>query len=349
MIKKKFCLVSFLLISHWYGIYSMEEKRCYVYFHGYGEPVLNNEQNFKVKFEEDQTQQGLFPDITKSSFYTKLNVITGLQFLKKKVVEEQYNALDITARSNGGGVFINCLYFLHHYEQHQDYFKDSEISEQNAKAILDAINKGSIIITVPFLSLYNALILVRLSTIGGYSTAAVLTYFGYKKYGYKFNVIFLLPIFYLINQLSRLSSQGASVEEIVPRITHYSYDPNHINPIEAVKYLQNKIKCPVLLHCCKNDGVLKGPNQDTVTLFENLRTGNEDTTYIILTGDDSHNREGITFKNIKILFSAINDNEKGKIENSITDLGGIKDVPSLKKEIGLPVLSLFDLTFKKSF
>lgn len=186
-------------------------------------------------------------------------------------------------------MFLNCLYFLHNYKQHQDYFKDSDITAQDAKVIINAINNGSIIITVPLLSLYNALIVQRLSTIGGYGTAALCTYYGYKKYGYRFNVIFLLPIFYILSQLSTAVSQAFSEKVILPKITHYSYDPSHIKPIKAVEYLKNKIKCRLLLHICKNDGVLKGPNQDTVTLFENIRTGNEENTFIILTDDDSHN------------------------------------------------------------
>lgn len=49
----------------------MERRSCEVYFHGYGEPALDSEQDYKVKFDEDSSQPRKLPDITKSSFYTK--------------------------------------------------------------------------------------------------------------------------------------------------------------------------------------------------------------------------------------------------------------------------------------
>lgn len=320
-------------------------RRVALYFHGYGEPVLKGEEKFKIQFKEDPTSWGRPPDITKSSFYTKQNVIDGILFLKKQI-EDEYNVFDIIGRSNGGGVLINCLYFLNHYHQHEDYFQVTDITEDHVKAILKAINNGSIHITVPLLSLRNALIITRLSKLGGYSTSIALYYYANKTFGLKINLIISIVLIYAMGSMFAPVSAASSESFIVPCITHYSYDPQHIKPIDAVVFLEGKIKCPLLLHVSRYDGVLKGPNEDTVTVFKYLRTGNPYGAFIIVTDDDSHKSPGKQHETIQAMFRNFcikpDDTHRQKILNH----GGITDVQKLKKEIGWPVLPLSEFTYK---
>lgn len=342
-------LFIFCVSWHTEYVYSMENlniRRVTLYFHGYGEAVLKGEEQFKVQFQEDPTTWGRPPDITKSSFYTKNNVINGIIFLKEKI-NNGYNAFDIIGRSNGGGVLINCLYFLNHYNNHQDYFQDTDITEDDAKGILKAINNGSIHITVPLLSLRNTLLITRLSTLGGYSASIILFYYANKTFGYKVKLIFLLCLIYAMSKVLTPISVTSSDDCIVPRITHYSYDPLHIKPIDAVVFLEQKIKCPLLLHVSKYDGVLKGPNQDTVTVFKHLRKDNEANTFIIVTDDDSHNQLGRQYNTMKNKFDAFCKNQNVMHRQQILDNSGINNVHKLKKEIGWPVLPLSEFTYKK--
>lgn len=318
-------------------------RRVALYFHGYGEPVLKGEEKFKIQFKEDPTSWGRPPDITKSSFYTKRNVIDGILFLKKQI-DDGYNAFNIVGRSNGGGVLINCLYFLNYYHQHKDYFQGTDITEDHVKTILEAINNGSIHITVPLLSLRNALIITRLSTLGGYSAAIALYCYANKTFGLKINLIFI-GLICTMGMMFAPVSVASSERVIVPCITHYSYDPQHIKPIDAVVFLEGKIKCPLLLHVSRYDDVLKGPNEDTVTVFKYLREGNHNT-FIIVTDDDSHKSPGEQHAIMTNIFHAFCINPDDTHRQTILNNGGINDVQKLKKEIGWPVLPLSEFTYK---
>jgi hypothetical protein len=78
------------------------------------------------------------------------------------------------------------------------------------------------------------------------------------------------------------------------------YNPFHIKPIAAMQALKGKIQCPVLIHCCKNDGVIANPDEDTIKLYEAFK--NNDQTHILISDDANHERSSRQYAKIKKIF-----------------------------------------------
>jgi hypothetical protein len=255
-----------------------------VYSHGFGEPGGVNGPTYP-----DAPGQ-----INKAVFYTKSAVHALANYLKG--AGDNGRRIYLKGRSCGAGIVINCLYQLLYYDP--VYFEGTAIkSKEDAQAIIDGINRGALELTVPLLSLKKVKVIDTASNFGGYSTAAV----GVGALFYMMGAAVLPPVglvsagyasYKLVSAVgSRLQNLSAcsSNEYIVPAISGQHYDPSHIAPIDAVSSLQDRVKCPVLLHFCKNDGVVANPDEDTIEVYKSLRQGNENNTYIILTDDDSHN------------------------------------------------------------
>lgn len=274
-------------------IYSMEkqiitkkEKIVYVYSHGFG--------------ETGGSHGPTYPDapgrIDQAVFYTRPSVICLAEYLNFKVNAEGYERIHLSGRSCGAGTAIVCLLKLKKYNP--AYFQGTSIqSKQDAQKIIDAINNGALELTVPFLSIKKAIVVDTSTTIGGYgfAAAAVGTAFcltgaaTLPAVGLASAVYGSYQLIQAVGSITKNLSVGSVDEYVVPAISHQHYDSTHIKPIDAVKYLKNIIKCPTLLHFCKNDGVLANPDEDTIAVYESLRMGNEENTYIILTDDDAHN------------------------------------------------------------
>ena len=269
-----------------FALHPMEEqatrKMVKVYSHGFGEIGSANGPTY--------------PDapgrLDKAVFYTKPAVHVLANYLKKKI-DEGYDAIYLRGRSCGAGIAINCLEKLINYDA--IYFKDTAItSQQDAQKIINAINSGALELTVPLLSIKKTKIIDTVSNIGGYGIATV----GAGALFYAAGMAALPPVglvsacyvAYTVGSSLKGLSVCSSDERLVPIISGQHYDSEHIKPIDAVEYLRRYIKCSVLLHFCKNDGVLTSPDEDTIKVYECFRQGNENNTYIIVTDDDTHNK-----------------------------------------------------------
>jgi hypothetical protein len=268
-------LLAIFLGTQLFVLYSMEQQWIEVYSHGFGETGGANGPTY--------------PDapgrMDKAVFYTRPSVICLTNYLHHKVNKKGYNKIYLLASSCGAGIAINCLYKLIHYND--DYFQGTSIqSKQDAQKIIDAINNGAIDITVPFLSIKKAKIVDTSTTIGGYGLAsagvgALLYITGTATLPVIGLPLVLYGSYQLINtvgDLSKSTSTSCIDDYIVPAISNQHYDSEHIKPIDAVAFLKNIIKCPVLLHFCKKDGVLANPDEDTITVYESFRMGNEHNT-----------------------------------------------------------------------
>ncbi len=266
------------------------ESRGYLYAHGFG---------------EDGDSRVTFPDapgkLFQACFYTKPAVHTLAKALKKMAVDEGKTAIDIKARSCGGGTLINCLDKFFHYDDDPNYFDGADITAEDAQAIVTAINKGSLEITVPFLSLRKVVVLNRLSTIISCIAMVGICYNLYKRR--LFDSVFKTDgLKKSLGNIATTMIAGYACRPIVqgicgkmlnyiamPAITSRNYNPLHKEPIDAVECLRGLIKCPVLLRFCKQDGVLENPDEDTVRFYAALRDGNEEKTHVILTNVGGHN------------------------------------------------------------
>jgi hypothetical protein len=276
------------------------------YSPGFGEPVqdIQNGPSYSGAPEIHRTP----PDLTKTSFYTQTDVLILATWLKEQCIDQQYNAIYLTARSCGAGTAINCLYKLLYYDNYPNYFQGSAIkSKEDADAIITAINNGALEFTVPFLGLGKANALIIPSLIGGYGVTFFILFFVWYKMQIKFSTGLayscLAAVYYVGKNLAMGVSVPTSEHYIVPATTHYNYDPSHITPLDALAHLPGKIKCPVLIHFSKYDGVLQNQESDIVAMYNAFRTGNEENTYILYANDDWHNELGDQYSALRTAFT----------------------------------------------
>lgn len=288
------------------------KKRVSVYSHGFGEYGPSNGPTYP-----DAPGQ-----VFKACFYTKPAVHELANYLKDKL-DEGNDTIDLEGRSCGAGTVINCLDKLINYDQNPDYFATTKIiSKSCADEIIAAINRGSIDLTVPFLSLKKA---KAVSIPSGYlSTTSIVAACGVAHCRGMFGQL-LEKMHYNSTSLKNLAvalatgvvahyTLGSIVKNswatvidgvIMPCISRFNYDPFHAKPLDSVERLRGHITCPLLLHVCKNDRVLENPDEDTVKLYDALRTGNESKTHIVLSEptDGWHNAPSFKYLQSKKAFN----------------------------------------------
>ena len=291
-------------------------KGCYS--GGFGEPVQIVERG--PSYSGAPAAHGQAPNLTETSFYTRNDVIILANWLQKNCIEQGYNAIYLQARSCGAGTAINCLYKLIHYDEDPQYFEGSEIkSLKDAQAIIQAINNGALEFTVPFLDLRKANVLIIASQVGGYGA----TFFIILAVWHKMQMRiprgllafgFLVVSFCLGKALSSNVSAPISDHKIVSSVTHGNYDASHIRPIEALEGLGGHIKCPVLIHFSRYDGVLQNTVNDIISMYNAFKTGNKKNTYILYADDDSHNEFGNQYATLRKKFQNMIFQNGRKIE-----------------------------------
>jgi hypothetical protein len=191
-----------------------------------------------------------------------------------------------------GGTTINCLAQLLTYKQNPAYFDNTGISENDATAIIAAINRGSLSLTAPMLHVTHAKgVSIPGTILGGATLIAACTLAYYiNKHTYNFPYITKLGTTGVC--LTAQALCGANIGSqainygIIPGVSNLHYDPLHPTPLNSLHHLKGKFTCPMLLHLNKKDGVLKNPDHDTVYLYEQIKN---DKTHILITDDASHN------------------------------------------------------------
>lgn len=317
-----------------------EKKRRPVYSHGFGESC-------------DDICGPKYPDapgkIFKGVFYTKPAVHALANHLKEKL-NEGYIAIDLEAKSIGAGTAINCLDKLIHYDQNPGYFNGTNItSKADADAIIAAINNGSLDLTTPALSLKKVNMVAIPSKCLGYTsiTAACYTAYRWGLFDTVLNMMGINPtitknIAAALTTCAANYALGSTAKSvwatfidtfIVPPVTGFNYNPFHTKPIDAVENLRGKIKCPTLIHYCKQDGVIENPDESTVEVYDALRTGNEGQTHIYLSepGDGHHNWESAGHYRVQREFKHKYEIKSDPIFNQISFLTKTKTQPSLEE------------------
>jgi len=296
------------------------KRRVTVYSHGFG--------------EYGSSIGPTYPDapgvISKAVFYTKPAVHTLANYLKKKI-DEGYLAIHLEARSCGAGTAINCLAKLAHYNQDPRYFDGTAIkSKADADAIVNAINNGSLHLTVPFLGVKKAIAIAIPSACLGYTSILAaggaayhwgvfdraLTAMGVTSTPARALTAIATSIAASYALSSGAKNFWAALIDttVLPCITRFHYNPFHIKPLKAAQKLKGHIKCPTLIHCCKQDGVLESPDEDTVQFYAALRTSNKERTHIYLSepGDGWHNAPSAGHRKVEEAFKAKYNIESSK-------------------------------------
>ncbi|HTM06237.1 MAG TPA: hypothetical protein VL201_03260 [Patescibacteria group bacterium] len=312
MLKKNSGLIIFFIGYAFFmhtSIKGMEEENniVNVYFHGFGE--VGNPQDGPV-FPDGPLQFG------KAAFFTKRNVILAAKYLKQKVVVEGHNILHLEGKSMGAGILINCLYKLVYYRE--DCFEGTDISQQDATDILAAVNRGKIALSTPLLSMEKTCIVAFASQLASYSSIlAACGFAAYHKWLFAEWLInnqfdrnvqifgfFLASIMMIGGCRHRLENMYSKFIDryIIPLATRGKYDPSFIKPDAAAYYLAPHLSCPVLIHCSRNDEILK--NDEDIIKFHHVFHFRENTasTYFLLSDDDTHDTNNLQYKEVRLQF-----------------------------------------------
>ena len=323
MLKKNNMFIIFFIGYSFFmhtAIKGMEEENriADIYFHGFGEVG-------------DLRRGPVFPDgplqLDKARFFTRYNVLLAAQYLKKKVVNKKYNVVHLEAKSMGAGILINCLYKLVHYEK--DFFKSTDISQQDATDILAAVNRGKIALSTPALSMQKTCIVAFFSQCASYSTIFFTCGFAaWKKWLFAEWFEINLPdknvqiVGFFIASMMMISACGRILENmygnfidryIIPLATRGNYNPYFIKPLEAAKQLAPHLTCPVLIHCSRNDEIVIN-DKEMADLFHAFFYRYKPVkgsfkvykkkfpTYYLLSDDDTHDRNNDQYNLIRNYF-----------------------------------------------
>ncbi len=301
-------LLAFVIYSFTYSIPRHNgNKRMVVYSHGFGEGFYNDSQSFA--FLGDSVAAPIYPDapgnLSVAVFYTRPAVIKLADSLYDAVIIDNNTSIVLVGRSCGAGTAINCLEKLINYDP--KYFEGSKITTaKQAHEIVNAVNNGAFIATVPLLHLKKVNVISISSTImGGLTYAgAILGGHLYSKTDrmdsnremMKLALLSAgLMTYYATSDLVKNFYSSLLIRFIVSKLSNNYYDPNHQHPLDAIEKLRGKLTCPILLHFNRHDGVLEDPDSDTIHVYE-LLAG--DKTHVIITDDASHNEASLQFMKV---------------------------------------------------
>jgi hypothetical protein len=237
-----------------------------------------------------------FPDapgnIVRVCLYTKPAVHVLAAHLKQYVRRESYENIHLVGNSCGGGTVINCLAKLLTYDP--TYFEGTDVTADDATAIIAAINKGSLSLMAPLLHITHAKEVSKYGNIVGRAALAgacalIYTINNRADIFPRMNMFDAAGICLTSQILCGTPAQYIGTQAInygiVPLVSNMHYDPFHPTPLDSMHHLKEALTCPILLQFHKEDGVLKNPDHDTVDLYEQIKN---DKTHILISDDASH-------------------------------------------------------------
>lgn len=165
-----------LLLIPFFGIFAMEHSfnydlhlfslpgsngRTMICFHGYGD-------NYKIaetlktiyhpkatlvgfNFPDHDIKEGRAYDPERASFGTMKELLPAFYVMKKVVLDQGLNAVDLYGFSAGGGALINAVAVLN-AKEHDAELKKLGIGVNEKKKLLSAIQKGVIVLDTPLKS-----------------------------------------------------------------------------------------------------------------------------------------------------------------------------------------------------
>jgi hypothetical protein len=283
-------------------------KSAVVYGHGFGEstdPMRNSSSYYEDLYRLvgllPENQSIVVPAIDKeagewgtAAFYTQNSVHAFVNDLKNRI-DQGEEELHLICRSNGGGVGTNALEKLHFYDENKDYFKGTKIrSVEDVKAILSAVDKGSLVQQAPILDMRTVRAINAASRAFSMATIAAATIAGYYYVGPLIGASKLgwaaagYGTHLLGGTLLKNGYRSLLHNKVLPWITNYNFDPNHMTPLQASARLKGKLKCPIFIHFNRHDGVVSDFDDNAITFAQNLAN---DKTLICVTDNSSHNSQ----------------------------------------------------------
>ena len=255
-----------------------------VYLHGWAEGTKGNNQGPALPDSDAR--------FWRACFYTKPAVHVAANYIKRKI-DDGADAINLMGKSCGGGIILTLLAKLIDYEKDPDYFNGTEIkSKEDAQKVLDAINNGSVHLSIPLLNLKHTNIPKGIEWLL-YTGAAFLAtkYVIIDNSGTLVTALATLaiagPLSIVINSISKVTT-GQSVQDglfsfaeqkIIPLTGNF--DPNHIKPIDAAKIIEGKLKCPILIHYCETDGLLAHQEEDIAKVAQSLKVNNDKVHVVV--------------------------------------------------------------------
>ena len=233
-------------------------------------------------FCDDSRHAPSFPDaggyFSRTVLYTRPAVLVLTQQLLD-IVQSGKNAIHLVAHSCGGGVVINMMAHLIHYEKNKDYFADTGITLEHATAIVEALKKGSINITAPLLSAERSKGIIWLGGVLSASTCAIGAASLYYAAADRVKEFFAPHVaIYVKNNFQQTATLGVTnlgfvglgwsayrglgqklkrfyikygVRYIMPLVSRYNFDPYHPTPLDLIDMLEDKLI--TRLHISAND------------------------------------------------------------------------------------------------
>lgn len=254
---------------------ALEDDAAVVVAHGFGGTGGKDRSFVKAIasafgiFNDDDRYAPYFPDAggyySRTVLYTKPAVVILVKQLND-VIQSGKSAIHLVAHSCGGGIAINMLAKLVHYEKNSNYFENTGITLEHAKAIMAALKKGSINITAPLLSAERSKSIIWLGGVLSASTCTIGTgslYYAIADKVQKFigpiatNLGFVgagLYAYYVIGQKLKNMYIKKGVRYIMPLVSRYNFDPLHPTPLDVLEELEDGLI--TRLHVCAHDDIV---------------------------------------------------------------------------------------------
>ena len=128
-----------------------KSARTMVLFHGYGSNYKIAETLEKLECIDATLVSFNFPDPNQAVFGTINEILPALYVLKKHVVDEGRELIDLYGFSAGGGAVVNLIAILN-TSRFDAELKQIGIADKEKKQLLNAIQKGIVILDVPLKS-----------------------------------------------------------------------------------------------------------------------------------------------------------------------------------------------------
>lgn len=276
------------------------DQTCSIYSHGLGE-----QGNSSTGPVYDYSGQ----KIKNSSFYGQTNINIFINYLLQNEQAKSSQTITIEGMSMGASVVLTALGELCKAADNTSHCL-GDITEQAAKKIIEKINQGYIILDVPIFSMQHTQVMVFASRLSGLITASAIgicAYFLLKKYNQK-NIYFNIMLSFgcallLYNRLIQFYVHLYD-KKIIPWLISENYNPNLDTPLQAAQIIRQYITCPILIHISKNDELLSHAKNDIAQLWNALvqnplNNNTNNLTYLLLSGDGTHDQNNNDFGHIK--------------------------------------------------
>ena len=171
--------------------------------------------------------------------------------------------------------------------KNEDYFKTSKIqSRRDADNIINAINKGALILEAPLLSIRKANAIAIPCSLATIITVMAATKEIVGKAEPRIALATEIIFYYIFSDYLKKVFSHIISHSVVRCLTCNNFDPFHTDPLQSAEQLRGKIKCPIFIQANRYDKILESPDEDLIKLYSALI---KDNTHIYISPNGSHN------------------------------------------------------------